>query len=114
MRLDFKKEPTGEWYIVLPDYHGPKEDLQMVYGADTMLDMISKYKTEVSIDVAVKFEDGNYAYHNLRKLTIPEQFDIGGQWYVLEYINRAYAVWLCDVTKHVFGEFPNIIQFKVL
>jgi len=41
MRLDFYKETTGEWYIDLPDYPGPKEDLQMVLGADKMLDPIS-------------------------------------------------------------------------
>jgi hypothetical protein len=113
MKLSFYKEESGEWYVDLPDYPGPKEDLQMVYGADTMLDMISEGEDWVSIEIAshAVFND---EFYMLRALTIPPQFDIGGKWYSLDYRGKMYVVWLCDVTTHVFGDFPEIIQFKVL
>jgi hypothetical protein len=41
-----------EWYIDLPEYlasGGSKGDLQMVEGADTMLDIISEGATEVCL-----------------------------------------------------------------
>ncbi len=118
MILNFKKEDG--WYIVLPDYPGPKEDLQMVYGADDMLDRISYRVGKVSIEIAPKQPVEKFIRHipdydyMLRKLTVPEQFDIGGQWYTIVDEGKQYALWLCDVTLLVFGEFPNIIQFKVL
>lgn len=110
MILNFKKEDG--WYIVLPDYPGPKEDLQMVYGADTMLDILSGHRDQVSISTQVV--PWNKPIYKLRKLIIPEVFNVGGEWYSLFFRGNVYAVWLCDVTKYVFGEFPNIIQFKVL
>jgi len=47
----FIKE-DGKWYIDLPVYlyqGGRKGDLQMVEGADTMLDIISGHKDEVAL-----------------------------------------------------------------
>lgn len=115
MRLDFKKEPTGEWYIVLPDYHGPKEDLQMVYGADTMLDILSRDTNNLSIRVLDYYDMPTDESFELAKLTIPESLDqLGGQWYLWPNLDDFYAVWLCDVTLFVFGDFPDTIYFEVL
>ena len=45
-----------------------------------------------------------------------EGFELGeGAWYFLnEYQGVSYSMemWLCDVTKYVFGDFPNRIYFK--
>lgn len=38
----FYKDEVHNWYIDLPSYPGPKADLQMVMGADTMLDLLSQ------------------------------------------------------------------------
>jgi hypothetical protein len=38
----FVKEPTGRWYIDLPEYEGMHADLEMVEGADTMLEYVGK------------------------------------------------------------------------
>ena len=34
MELTFEKWEDGRWFVVLPDYDGDKEDLEMVDGAD--------------------------------------------------------------------------------
>lgn len=112
MTLRFYKKETEEWYIDLPEYPGPKEDLQMVYGADTMLDMLSGHTDSVSITTQSVI--GYNPEYTLRKMIIPSVFNIGGQWYSLFFRGNVYAVWLCDVTKHVFGDFPTKIKFKVL
>ena len=50
----FVREGMG-WYIDLPEYllqGGDKGDLQMVSGADTMLDIIAEEKSEVTLPPA--------------------------------------------------------------
>ena len=38
--LKFNKESNGKWYIDLPKWKGKKSALQMVCGADKLLDLI--------------------------------------------------------------------------
>jgi len=45
---------SGDWYIDLPEYleqGGNKGDLQMVSGADTMLNIIAEEKDEVVLQI---------------------------------------------------------------
>ena len=37
MELTFEKWEDGRWFVVLPDYDGPQEDLEMVDGADEFM-----------------------------------------------------------------------------
>jgi hypothetical protein len=108
-RYKFNKE-GGSWYIVLPDYPGPKADLQMVAGADTMLDVMAQGKESVELLVSetpVSFFDelvkldkndlGSGAYYNLQN-------------YQGQELN--HEMWLCDVTKFIFGDFPPRLFIK--
>ena len=60
----FNKE-QGCWYIDLPDWTGTKAELQMVAGADTLLDHLSNNGTTVNIalstDKAIK-DSGFHIY----------------------------------------------------
>lgn len=40
MEITFEKWEDGRWFVVLPDYDGPQEDLEMVDGADEFLDVL--------------------------------------------------------------------------
>ena len=42
MELTFEKWEDGRWFVVLPDYDGDQEDLEMVDGADKLLDVLNK------------------------------------------------------------------------
>ena len=56
MELSFEKWEDGRWFVVLPDYDGDQEDLEMVDGADKFLDYLTddeipEYDVpEISID----------------------------------------------------------------
>jgi hypothetical protein len=63
-RYKFNKE-SGSWYIELQDYPGPKADLQMVAGADTMLDIMAQDKESVELLVS---ETPVYLFDELVKL----------------------------------------------
>jgi hypothetical protein len=104
----FNKE-EGKWYIVLPTWEGTKGELQMVGGADTLLDHLSNNGDTVDITIStdnllLSKEPG---FQTLKRIlpTPPN-----GCLYHL----GMKPVWLCDVTKFVFnGEFPKRIHFKV-
>lgn len=113
-RLKFYKENDGTWFVDLPDWEGSLADLQMVYGADTMLDIFAEGEKEVMLLLSEKhFEHSDVLeFKNLAE-------DLGnGAYYKLENykgININHDIWLCDVTLFVFhGHFPKQIFISVI
>lgn len=108
MELRFYKEDDGRWYVDLPTWEGEKADLEMVAGADTMLDILSVYWNEVWLQVDDKPFEGAYEMSRI-DVTPPGS----GKDYWLE--DYTLQIWLCDVTLFVFnGKFPETIYYKVI
>jgi hypothetical protein len=106
---------TGEnWYIDLPEYleqGGSIGDLQMVEGADTMLDVMAENKDKVTLTIARELFQG------ADKLILTEKCDplIGGGYYLMkEYEGKQInqIMWLCQVTEFVFGDIPPEIYIR--
>lgn len=101
----------ADWYMDLPEYieeGGSKGDLQMVDGADKMLDIMAGNDSKVLLTISTAAFDGADV------LTLTERCDpiIGGGYYLLKQykgneINR--TMWLCQVTEFVFGDIPATI-----
>lgn len=105
----FYKENTGRWYVDLPEWEGEKAELEMVSGADTFLEILSQGEETVNVVLSTVPFDGS----DVLKLQTEDE-NIGGGWYqLLEYVGIPYELemWLCDVTKFVFGEMPKNIYF---
>ena len=100
MELTFNKEDTG-WYVDLPDYDGPKEDLVMVLGADTLLDILAQ--DDCVVRTFIYEEDPGTSDFELRRL----KDESDGYWYLAKSEVFEFEVWLCKVTKFVFGHFPR-------
>ena len=104
----------GAWYIDLPAFlenGGSKGDLQMVEGADTMLDMISNGMGEVSLIL------DRSPFPGADRLVLTERCDpdIGGGYYnlpIFEGKEIKKTMWLCAVTEFVFGDMPDEIFIK--
>jgi hypothetical protein len=104
------------WYIDLPAYleqGGNRGDLQMVDGADTMLEIMARGGEEVTVLISRDPFEGS------DELILTEKCDsfVGGGYYLLkEYegqiINQ--QMWLCAVTEFVFGDLPNRIYVKMV
>ena len=105
--LTFNKEKSGRWYIYLPDWGGPKAALEMVAGADTLLDSLCNGEDTVILYVDTKlFSDAD------KTLTYETpQVNGDGAFYLTETSER---VWLCGVTEFVFGVMPPKIFCKVI
>lgn len=99
----FIREGSG-WYIDLPAYleqGGSKGDLQMVAGADTMLDIIAGRDSEVNLQIDTQPFDG------ADELILTERCDPilgGGYYYMHSFEGKEVSknTWLCEVTSFVF------------
>ena len=102
----FIKEYDQRWFVVLPEWEGDKDDLEMVLGADTMLDIIAQGKDMVEIAMSTEpFNGHKYELHFNRE-------DGGGAWYDLKSELFNFELWLCYVTKFVFNNIPKTIYIR--
>ncbi len=97
----------NKWYVDLPDWEGSIDELEMVCGADIMLDIISQSDNEIYITMSDTYFDN--ATTLVKYKDTPE---IGGAEYIFtkwHNIDYDMNIWLCVVTEFVFGYLPNII-----
>lgn len=106
---------TGGWYVDLPEWTGEKWELEMVMGSDTFLDILAQDNNEIYVILSTEPFDGCETLHYLYDGRL-EGSEFGeGAWYRLnQYMGLDFKLemWLCDVTKFVFGNFPKVIYFK--
>lgn len=103
-----------EWFIDLPDYlaqGGIKGDLQMVSGADAMLDIIAGDVNEATLQLDTA------PFTGADELLLTEKCDptLGGGYYHLKSFEGkevAQDIWLCEVTRFVFNDIPPKIFVK--
>lgn len=126
MRMIFNRT-DGKWFLDWPAYleaGGTKDDLEMVFGADTFLsDRCVIGKDTVTIDIQFERMKG---YSELVRSS--NNLDAGAFYVHVEQIPYSVdcniepdyiptvreVMWLCDVVKWIFGDFPKNIYFKVL
>ncbi len=102
------------WYIDLPEYlfqGGDKGDLQMVSGADTMLDIIADKENEVTLQIDTEpFEGAD----ELLLTGLCDPILGGGYYHIKKFENKPVNkdLWLCDVTRFVFGNIPGKIYIR--
>lgn len=106
----FYKEFSNHWYVDLPEWNGSKDELEMVMGADTMLNIISQGENEVYLTISLEPFNGCSI---LKK--IEDTPEVGGAIYLMESykgIEYNLRLWLCEVTRFVFGYLPEKIYIK--
>ena len=108
--LSFAKDEESRWYMMLPEWEGEHADLEMVAGADTMLDIIAQGETEVRLTISEdRFDEWTYELSFLRN-------SLGGAAYKLTtasmYSDLMFEVWLCHVIKFVYGKIPKTLYIK--
>ena len=114
MRSKFDFELDGKrWYVVLPEWEGDRGELEMVVGADVMLDILADGNQTVTLELSVEPKS---CYLTL----FFDREDGGGGWYRIATRNENVEfedldeIWLCHVTKFVFGELPPRIFINKL
>ena len=109
-KLKFYRENTGRWYVDLPEWEGSKEDLEMVLGADDLMNLLAQGDDFIYAQIADEKFPGAVQMVMLEAGSI----DMGGAWYLVPSIGGIdfnLKLWLCDVTKFIFGHLPENIWF---
>lgn len=106
MEITFEKWENGKWFVVLPDYDGDQDDLEMVDGADKLLDFL----TTDNLYVTVKVELEEFPDCSELKLIVHDE--LGGTYKVNNVKGFNEDIWLCNVVHYIFGEHPEVIYFK--
>ncbi|RZL46708.1 MAG: hypothetical protein EOP00_14155 [Pedobacter sp.] len=113
-QFKFYKKPSGEWWLILPEWKGDPDDLQMIEGADKWLELMAKGKKEIGLEMSDKPYSGAEV---LTLLRIREENLGGGGIYYLETYGSEKVklkLWLCEVTSFVFDCIPQKLYFKKL
>ena len=108
-KLRFYKEKSKYWYADIPQWTGRKSALQMVAGADKLLDYIAKGRSEVYLHFSE-----NEILNADKLFLIKKCWFNGADYKINKYLGKEInlKVWLCNVTKFVIGYFPEKIYFK--
>lgn len=106
MELTFEKWEDGRWFVILPEWDGLQEDLEMVDGADTFLDFLTTDDLYVTLDISL---DEQVGYSSLEMVGHDQ---LGGTYRVNGADGFDQEVWLCNVVHFIFGEHPETIYFK--
>ena len=107
----FYRNQDNKWFVDLPEFlekfPGHEGELQMVFGADTMLEIIGQGQDTVKVDISLQ------QFENSTELTkMHDTPEVGGAMYVMNnYQGNVYnlEMWLCGVTEFVFGHLPEKI-----
>jgi hypothetical protein len=108
--LRFEKDANG-WFVVLPEWEGDKWELQMVAGADIMLDVLSEDTSEVSLQINTKKKKSKGDYLELIEFN-PNNTSQGATYNYMSDGKAVRTVWLCHVAHFVFDEFPKTIYIE--
>lgn len=109
-KVKFYKEKSGRWYIDLPEWEGTKEDLEIVLGADELMNLLAQGDDEIYVQIG----DEKFPGANQMIMVEMGSIDMGGAWYLVPSIGQIefnLRLWICDVTKFIFGQFPETIWF---
>lgn len=110
--IRFYKNAKHEWYADIPEWGGAIADLQMVEGADDLLNWIAAAESECKLLMA------DERIENAETLTlvyVREENLGGGGDYLLENFRDQlinHKLWLCNVTEFVFKQLPERIYFR--
>lgn len=104
----------GNWYADVPYWEGSIDSLQMVGGADDLLDDLSENGHSVTLAITL-----NPSSEYTHRADLIKSDSFGGTY----KLDRTFynwegsgmdEFWLCNVTKFVFGNHPRTFYFKIV
>lgn len=106
MVFEFEKEDNGKWYAIIPEWPYDHEELEMVEGADELLDCLTEDGRLVSLEVETEEPAiGKFLTYNLI-----DHDDYGGTYASEDSRAAIPRIWLCNVAHFVFdGEHPETL-----
>lgn len=116
LEVSFTKESNNRWYVDFPNWPLSHDNLEMVAGADDLLDILNNNTNHVSLQVYTKRPK---EYNVELKKTHSALAE--GAFYTVETPLQGWErpnsvrrkqLWLCPVTLTVLGQYPQQIYIK--
>lgn len=119
--LSFEQDPDLRWYVVFPGWPLNRGHLEMVAGADDMLNLLDKahkhYVTVSAIPSSKQRQREDY----IQLTRVKSSLGCGG-FYTVQGLEgwgnpnakREKQLWLCPVTLCVLGRYPKFIYVKTV
>lgn len=108
--VSFTREEDDRWYVDFPNWPLSHDHLEMVAGADDLLDILNDGTDHVKLMVSTTEMERSIVL-NKEKSALTK-----GAFYTIETRLRDWApkkkLWLCPVTLTVLGHYPQKIYFK--
>lgn len=112
------------WYAVIPNYPGKPSDLEMLMGANTMLDILDK--EDVGI-VELEMSTSPFTNNHKKMLNVENMHNVllkigdndyhhDGCTYYVDHIGGikiGFVIWLCEATEFIFDCMPSKIYVKL-
>jgi hypothetical protein len=106
--LRFYKSKDEYWYVDMPEWQGSLDALEMVQGADDMLNDLSNHTgRDVYLQISTSAFDDSESL-----IKIQDDVVGGGAYYGYPSTYRPKIIWLCSVSNWYFGYHPENIFFK--
>ena len=106
--VSFTKEANDKWYVDFPNWPLSHDNLEMVAGADDLLDILNDDTDHVRVEVKLKQAEGIQLTKVHSALTKGAFYTVDGVrgWENPNTIRRK-QLWLCPVTLTVLGHYPK-------
>ncbi len=108
--VSFTREENDRWFVDFPNWPLSYDNLEMVAGADDLLDILNDGSEHVKLIVSTK-EMERCIVLNKEKSALTK-----GAFYTIETRLRDWnpkkKLWLCPVTLTVLGCYPQKLYFK--
>lgn len=106
--VSFTKESNGRWYVDFPNWPLSHANLEMVAGADDLLNLLNKGTDHVQVEVTLNQENGIHLTKVHSALTKGAFYTVDGiQGWENPNAIRRKQLWLCPVTLTVLGHYPK-------
>lgn len=115
LKVSFTKEANGRWYVDFPNWPLSHDNLEMVAGADDLLNLLNDGTNHVSLLVST-----TKTKHDIELKKVHSALTKGA-FYTVETPLKGWGrpnslrrkqLWLCPVTLTVLGQYPSHIYFK--
>lgn len=110
MKLTFVKL-AGDWFVHLPDFPDGVAELVMVDNAHTFLEYLDSFTNTGIVTIGVSTTPNIY----FCRLSLIESDDIGATYKIISKFDKipVDTIWLCNVTKYIFDEFPKELWITI-
>ena len=101
----------GKWYADVSGWEGSLASLQMISGSDDFLDSLCKNGHFVTLEISTDNPGLKYQAELIHLDAFGGTYKLSEPFEALDG-TVSDEIWICNVTKYIFGEHPKKLYFE--